>query len=486
MAKTIGRFTPAEVPDKPASFGDWIVKQTGFNARLGLIPASISPTTINAIRTEAEGGDLGRLFELYEKMFSTDARIGGIIGSLRATVSGLPLKTSRSKTVSAGENALAEDYRAVVEEALLQMDTHSFVSDAADAYLIGTRAFQMRWTFEDYPRGKKLALIELVEPIPGQSLKMEMQQDHKKWGELKVIEQHKPEGTFFSDIDKRQAFVITDGHAKGRHDTIGAARRILGWWITKMYAQLWWVEYVESYGQPIRLGFYSPEAKNRERAELKNFLQNIGRSKWGLFPQGADLKLMEATDSGNVTTFSDLIDMANNEIAIALIGQTGMTQDSAQGSRAKLQVQNTVRVEILMHIAQIVRKGFDGLTDAILRCNYGETYVKRLRPKTMPIVKKAGSDKEKMDVFTVLTEAGVPVGVDEIHDQIGIPQPKEGEQVVFRGKVVVMTTIEQMNKEADERQNSNAGQGNIPEGQNANRSGENGPDDGAANKGSDA
>ena len=486
MAKTIGRFTPAEVPKKPASFGDWIIKQTGFNAKLGLIPASISPTRINAIRVAAEAGDLGELFELYEKMISTDARIGGIIGSLRAMVSGLALKTSRSKTVSAGEIALAEDYRAVVEEALLQMDTHSFVSDSADAYLMGTKAFQMKWTIEDYPRGKKLALIADVDPIPGQSLKMEMQMEHEKWGELKVMELHKPLGTFFSDIDTRQAFVITDGHAKGRHDVIGALRRVLGWWITKMYAQLWWVEYVESYGQPIRLGFYSPEAKARERSELKNFLQNIGRSKWGLFPQGADLKLMETTQTGNVTTFSDLIDMANNEIAIALIGQTGMTQDSAQGSRAKLQVQNTVRVEILMHIAQIVRKGFDGLTDAILRCNYGDTYVKRLRPKTMPVVKKAGSDKEKMEVFAVLSESGVPIGVDEIHDQVGIPQPKEGELVVFRGKVVVMNKIDQMNKEADERQDSLAKQGAVSTRPDEAGSEENGPDVGTENKGSDA
>ncbi|KKK55791.1 hypothetical protein LCGC14_3071000, partial [marine sediment metagenome] len=196
MAKTIGRFTPAEVPKKPASFGDWIIKQTGFNAKLGLIPASISPTRINAIRVAAEAGDLGELFELYEKMISTDARIGGIIGSLRAMVSGLALKTSRSKTVSAGEIALAEDYRAVVEEALLQMDTHSFVSDAADAYLMGTKAFQMKWTIEDYPRGKKLALIADVDPIPGQSLKMEMQMEHEKWGELKVMELSKPLGTF--------------------------------------------------------------------------------------------------------------------------------------------------------------------------------------------------------------------------------------------------------------------------------------------------
>lgn len=482
MAKTIGRFTPAEVPAKPASFDDWIVKQTGFSSRLGLIPASISPTTINAIRTEAESGDLGRLFELYEKMIATDARIGGIVGSLRATVSGLPLKTSRSKSASQSELRLAEDYRQVVQEALLQMDTHSFVSDSADTYLIGTRAFQMKWKMEDYPRGKKLALISDVEPIPGQSLKMTMEQGHEKWGQLKVITEKEPNGIYFDELDDRQTYVITDGNAKGRYDTLGALRRVLGWWITKMYAQLWWVEYVESYGQPIRLGFYSPEAKTKERAELKNFLQNIGRSKWGLFPQGAELQLLEAQQAGNVTTFSDVIDMANNEIAIALVGQTGMTQDSAQGSRAKLQVQNTVRIEILNHIATICGKSFNALSHAILACNYGPGYVKRLVPKTRPIV----PDKAKMELFERLIKQGIPVSIDEIHETVGVPQPEEGEVVLFHGMLVPMASIEEMNEMANERQSSIAKQGAVSGRPNASRSGSNGSNDGKKDKGSNA
>ena len=485
MAKTIGRFAPSEVPNLPASFDSWIATQTGYNDRLGLIPASISPTVLDSIRKEAASGQLGRLYELYEKMVATDARIGGITGSLKATVSGLPLKTVRAETVSAGEVALAEDYRGVIREAHNQMDTHSFVSDLVEPYLIGTKAFQLKWRIEDYPRGKKIAIPNSPAPIPGQSLEWQNTMLDPNWGELKIVEINNAEGTYFKDIDTRRAFVVSDGTAKGRYDTLGALRRTLGWWITKMYAQLWWVEYVESYGQPMRVARYTPESTSRERAQLKSFLSTIGRQKWGLFPQGADIQLLEATQAGNITTFSDIIKVANNEIAVALMGQSGMTQDSAQGSRAKLEVLDGVRIEIVSHVAQIVAKGFKALNDAILRANYGEAYIKRLCPQTKPIVPKPGSNTEKLATYTGLAEAGVPVAVDEIHESMGIPQPEQGMMVLFHGKVVEMTTLQEMEDERQEQNDSLVGQGDLPEGETESGSGSGGSNGRETDQGSD-
>lgn len=487
MAKTIGKFAPVEVPNLPASFDSWIAEQTGYNDRLGLIPASISPTVLNSIREEAASGRLGRLYELYEKMVATDARIGGIVGSLRATVSGLPLKTQRAETASAGEVRLAEDYRGVVREALLQMDTHSFTKDLTDVYLNGTMAFQLSWRVEDYPRGKKIALPNNPARIPGQSLEQEMEFQHKNYGELKVIELSKPLGTFFKDIDPRRAFVINDGTVKGRHDVVGALRRVLGWWITKTYAQLWWIEYVESFGQPMRIARYAPESGSRERAELKNFVKNIGRQKWGMFPQGADVQLLEAVSAGQINTFSDIINMANHEIAVALVGQTGITQDSAQGSRAKLEVLNGVRIEIVTDIGAMVSKGYNALADAILKCNYGDAYIKRLRPITRPTISRPGANKDKVDVYTKLTTAGVPVSLDEISDQTGIPQPELGQLVLFKGVVMEMSTITKMQEEIDER-NADilARQESLSGGKEKEGSTGGGSDGGEKNKGSDS
>jgi len=485
MAKTIGRFAPAEVPNLPASFGKFPKEQDGFMDRLNLIATSVSPSTLDSIRTEAESGSLGRLYELYEKMVATDARIGGITGSLKATVSGLPLKTVRAEVASAAEVRLAEDYRGVVREAFAQIDMHSLVSDMVDVYLWGTKAFQMKWVIEDYPRGRKLA-FPTVQVIPGQSLQQEMQQLHPNYGELKVIEMNNPKGTFFSTVDPRKAFVVTDGSANARHDTVGALRRVLGWWITKMYAQLWWIEYVESYGQPMRIARYSEEQTSSERAELKSFLRGIGRNKWGLFPTGADIQLLEANQAGNITTFSDLIKVANHEIAVALVGQTGITQDSAQGSRAKLEVLDGVRIEIVMHISAIVQKGLDSLTDSILRVNYGEAYIPRLRPKTRPIIAKPGSAKEKVEVWNALAEAGIPVAMDEIHEQLGIPQAEIGQMVLFNGKITEMKDLKKMQEEKDESNDLQSGQGVVSGGVETEGGNESGGSSGTTDSGSDS
>lgn len=477
MAKTIGRFAPIEVPALPRDFGNFIAKQTGFSDRLGIIPAEIAPTELDAIRRSAAAGDLTRLYELYEKMLVSDSRIGGISGSLKATVSGLPLKTMRAPTTSAREIALADDYRNTVLEAQRHIDCHSFVGDIICAYEIGIAPFQLKYKIHDYPRGQKLALAEQPRRIPGQSIKMWMVTNDPNWGELYMITLEKPAGIFFKDIDKRKAFVIEDGTGlRGRYDTLGSLRRVLGWWITKMYAQLWWIEYVENYGQPMRIGRYTPESGTTQRAELKSFLETFGRKKWGLFPQGAEIQLLEATQAGNITTFSDLINVANDEIATAMVGQSGMTKDSAQGSRAQLQVLNGVRLEIVAHVGEIVRKGFDAFNHAILLVNYGEEYIRRLAPTTKPIVAKPGTAKEKVDIFVNLSNAGVPVPVDEIHDQIGIPQAEEGQMVLFHGELVMMTDIEKMNDERKDR--LDAEKGAISAGQN-----ENGSDDGGSNGG---
>lgn len=485
MAKTIGRFAPSEVPALPRDFGNLIARQTGFSDRLGIIPSEISPTELDAIRTSAADGDLTRLYELYEKMLVSDSRIGGISGSLKATVSGLPLKTIRPPTCSAMEIAVADDYRNTMLEAYKHIDLHSFVGDCVNAYEVGVVPFQLTWHIHNYPRGQKLALPDQPRRIPGQSLKMWMVMNDKNWGELYMITLEKPTGIFFNEIDKRKAFVVEDGTGlRGRYDTLGVLRRVLGWWITKIYAQLWWIEYVEGYGQPMRIGRYAPEATSSDRIEMKAFLESIGRNKWGMFPQGADIQLLESQAAGNITTFSDLIKVANDEIATAMVGQSAMNKDSAQGSRAQLQVMSGIRLEVVTHVAELVRKGFDALIHATLAVNYGDDYNRRLAPTTKPIVAKPGSAKEKVQIFTDLSNAGVPVPVDEIHDQIGIPQAEQGEMVLFHGKLVEMTTIQEME---DERQDSlDTEEGNTPGGENAGGSADGGTDGGAQNKGSDS
>lgn len=436
MAKRIGSFAPKQVPNAPNSFNEFVLKQTGYSERLGIIPAEIAPSRLNSIRQNAACGGMNELYELYDKMIASDARIGGIVGSLLSTISGLPVKINKARGTNAREESLAEDYKGVVEEALNNIDLHSLIKELASTYIVGAKILQWNWMIESYPRGNFLALPKEIKPIADGSILMEMLDDSNKYGELKIITRTNTEGVYVSDLDPRRIMVVEDGYSKGKYDTKGALRRVLGWWITKMYAQLWWAEYSENFGQPTRIGSVTREATPNEKAELKRFLAMVGRNKWGVFPEGMNIKLLEANQQGTVLTFQQLINMANNEIAVALIGQTGITQDSAQGSRAKLQVLDGVRIEIIKNIAAIVTKGMKHLVHQILRVNYGDDCIKRLAPSVVPFVARPEAIKEKVDYFVALSASGFPVPMDEIVAETGICEPEEGQKVLLNGNIV--------------------------------------------------
>lgn len=439
MAKIIGKFVSGS-PDLPGNFDEWILKQDGYNERLGLIPSEVAPSTVSAIIKEAEGGSLGRLFELYDKMIATDSRIGGISGSLASTVSGLDVKVHAAKGIGAKENAIAADYKSLIEEALASpdFDVHGYVKDVMYTYFYGTRVFQVKWNGVDYPRGKKFFLPKQPRLVPGQRLRQEMRTLHDRWGELKIVTREKSDGVFLEDLDPRQIFAITDGNAIGKHDVVGTLKRVIGWWVTKVYAQLWWIEWVESYGQPMRIGRYPAEATGDQKKALRNFLRTVGRNKWGIFPAGVDVQLKESITQGNVTTFADIIQMASNEIAVALVGQTGLTSNAAQGSRAKDEIAFEIRAEIVKQVSRLVTMGFSKLFHATLRVNYGSTYIERLAPKGLLVLNRPEAVEALVKMFVELSKMGVPLSLEDISTSLGLAQAEAGELIIYGGQIQEM------------------------------------------------
>lgn len=434
-SKIVGKFAPSAVPNEPAGAESFIIRADGNFERNGIIEQDISPQRMESIKRQAASGSLGDLYELYEKMTTADARIGGIYSSVKSTMSGLPIKVIQADGVSESERRIAEDYRNLIEIALDGIDMHALTNELVDTYFKGVRVLQATYRVERFPFNKMIAVFDTIRPISPSNLSMETQVGHDRYGQLRV---KRNDGTdiYLKSLDDRRIFVIEDGHSEGFYDTKGALRRCLGWWMIKVYAAIWWAQFVENYGEPTRVGTYGPEFTGAQKTAMSRFLQQVGRNKWGIFPEGANVQLMEANQQGSVTTYRDIISMSNNEIAVALVGQTGITTDSAQGSRAKLQVLDGVRQEIVENIAKIVAKGYSRLVDALLRVNYGDKYIPRLRPTVKPMVARPGTIKEKVDYFGALAATGFPVPVEEITDQTGIPIALEGQRALVNGKVI--------------------------------------------------
>lgn len=468
--KVIGRFAPKEVPNAPRALDSFPIKKDGNYDRLDLVASSITPTQLNSIRSEAASGAIGRLYELYLKIVSTEPRIGGIVGSMQDALSGLPVKTSPAKGTTARERAIAQDYAAVVEEARRAIDEQAFVADLFDAFTYGLAALQMAWTTERYPQNRFIAVpAGQPRPLSLSAMEWEAQFDHDKYGEMKIRTTKEPNGIFLSDLDPRRLIVVSDGYANGYWDCKGAIRRVLGWWMFKMYVQLWWAEYVESYGQPMRVGRYSAESTANERAALRRFLSSIGRNKWGMFPIGTEVQFIESTlnASGSNLTYENVIKMADNQFAVALQGQTGITTDSSQGSRSKLEVLAEIRSDILGGIVKSIRRGYDQFADATLSINYGDDYIRRLRPHTAPLLPKPEDLATKISSYKVLSESGYPVPVTEISEQTGVPVAEAGEMVLLGGSVQEFRGFEANGVQDRRESDDNSQQATVSEGEEA-------------------
>jgi len=216
----------------------------------------------------------------------------------------------------------------------------------------------------------------------------------------------------------------------------------MGWWLTKIYAQLWWVEYAETYGQPLRIGKYPEGASPESKRVMEKFLKTLGKSAYGLFPQGMELQLQEANAAGTVTTYQDIIRMANDEMAIAVLGQVETMGDRRYGSRAKADVLNDIRYEIIQNVAMIVTKGFRQFARNVIAVNYGLDYEQRLIPKVYPLVVNPEDSKTKVETFNALAKEGTPVPIEHIYEQTGVPMPKRGQPVLIGGQIITFEGLE--------------------------------------------
>lgn len=433
--RVIGSLTKGR-KNLPDHFESFMLGQETYSERLGLIPREVAPSEVHRIKRSASTGNLGRLYDLYAKMESTDSRYGGLVNSFKSAIAGMPLKIIAAEGASVGEQEIAEDYVSVIEENLATLDTHKLKKEFSDAYIRGAKVFELRYGIHDYPYGKKLAMIDEVRTIPGAALRMDNRHDSETKGEMMIVEKGDFDGTPLSEYENEKFVLLEDGPGKGFYDTMGCARQCLSWYLTKIYSQLWWTEFVEVYGQPMRIARYPEGVGDKSKKTMEKFLKTLGKSAYGLFPQGMQLQLVEANKSGTVTTYQDIIKMANDEMAIAVMGQVDTMGGRKEGSYAKTKVLDGVRYEILQNVAKIVEKGFNALARDLIYVNYGGDVKDRLLPTIKPILVSPEDAKTKVETYNEMQKGGVAVPLDHYYEQTGTPKPKPGEKVIIGGRVL--------------------------------------------------
>lgn len=108
-----------------------------------------------------------------------------------------------------------------------------------------------------------------------------------------------------------------------------------------------WMVFAEKFGTPTVVGTYAEGTLEEEQQALLDRMTNLAQDNAIAVPSGTVLSLLEATRAGGVGTYEQLCRFCDEQIAVAVVGQTLTSSPGSSGSRALGEVHAEVQAEMV-------------------------------------------------------------------------------------------------------------------------------------------
>lgn len=206
-------------------------------------------------------------------------------------------------------------------------------------------------------------------------------------------------------------------------------RPLAWWWCAANFSAGWLLNLCQIFGLPIRWANYAPGSSDQLIDQICDMLENMGSSAWGAFPAGTQINLLEQGKGAGGSPQDSLLDRADRQADILILGQTLTTDVGNSGSRALGGVHKSVRDEVIQSAADWVAEVLNlQLVPAILRLNYGDDAE---APEFLPKPVEVQDLKANAERDAILLDRGVPLPRDWFYQRHQIPLPASGEAVVL-------------------------------------------------------
>ena len=230
-------------------------------------------------------------------------------------------------------------------------------------------------------------------------------------------------------VPERKFVVYTHVSANGSPYGDGLGR-LLYWpvWFKKNAIKFWMI-FADKFGSPTAVGKYPPGTPASLQDDLLAAIDAIQQESAIRIPNNVEIELLEARRSGSTDTYEKLCAFMNAAISKVLLGQTLTTEVGERGSYAASQTHEQVRRDYIKADADslsavlnrqlvrwIVDYNFPGTT------RYPKVWIRTEAEKDLlPL-----AERDKL----LITDMGIPVTKKYIYSTYGIPEPREGEEVV--------------------------------------------------------
>ncbi len=377
--------------------------------------SGLTPLRLAAILRDCDLGSTRDYLTLAEEMEERDMHYGALMGIRKRAVSGV-----RPTVKAAGEDAKSQEIAdGVTRDIAGHTGFRGLVKDLLDAIGKSYSAVEINWDTSKPSRWKprnfvwrdprfftfgddqeELRLLTIAAPVKGEEL----------WPAKWAI--HRASGK--SGLTRRG----------------GIARLVAFGWMCKAYTLKDWMAFVETYGLPLRLGRYGPEATKTDVEALFRAVANIGTDAAAVLPKSMEIEFVKGIAlQGTDVVFQSLARWVDEQVSKAVLGQTMTTDNGSSQSQAN--VHNEVRHDIATDDAidvaatinrDIVKPYVDwnwGVQD-----EYPEIQIEIAEPEDIAV---------KIEGAAKMMDRGVRFRADELRGKLGFSDPVKGDEVAGGG-----------------------------------------------------
>ena len=387
---------------------------SGVRSILQSHPAvGLTPGRLASLLREAETGDARSYLELAEEIEEKHLHYNAVLGTRKRQVSQLDITVQ-----PADDSAEAKTDADLVNEWLENEPIEDELIEMMDALGKGYSVTEIVWDMSE--RQWMPMRLEFRDPrwfefddIDGRTLQMRDLQN-----------QREPLQPF--------KFIVHRFQAKSGLPIRGGFARMVAWWyLFSNYTVKDWVQFIETYGQPFRIGKYPPNASEPDKAVLLRALTNLGKDAAAMIPESMLIefeKVAAGTGSGELAVHAGLLTYIDSLISKAVLGQTLTTEAGDKGARSLGEVHDEVRHDIeradAFALGQTLTRD---LAVPMVILNHGERkrYPRIVlgREETLDIARQA-------DAWAKLVPLGAQIPVAAVNEVLGIRAPEDGEEVL--------------------------------------------------------
>lgn len=412
-------------PDARAQWTGWLAKD-------------YTPERVEMVLRNALWGDHEAQWELFALMEDTWPRLRKAMLELKRAVVQMDWKVEPWAEDGEAPSELAETKAKVVSHALWRMRPHQgevangfqgTVFDLMDAWAKGISVLEIEW---EVRAAGKLGAVTAPRSTTWVHPK------HYTVGPDGTLLLRAGDSLAGGGLGRDQAVMFPPNKfliAVCRSATgplMGSAllRPLAWWWCSANFSASWLLNLAQVFGLPIRWATYAQGASEELIASICDMLENMGSSAWGAFPAGTSIDLKEPAKGGGQWPQDSLLDRADRQVDLLILGQTLTTDVGSTGSLALGGVHKSVRDEIIQGAADWVATIIDEqLVPAICLLNWGTDDE---RPEVCPKPSEVADLKAYADRDAVLMDRQVPLPKEWFYQRHQIPIPKQGEEVILK------------------------------------------------------